>query len=262
MLLAAAAVSGAVSCSVKEDRTECPVYVSVLTDRFVEQGLSDGGISFAAARPVSQETVSFLSYVERGYEQACPRGSVLTGVKNSRLTDATLEVLPGQQAGLVWAYAESFSARADEYVVEAVPHKQYCLIRFLFDGSPKAPGDYPWRFRLKAECAGMDLYTLEPLEGPYSAVVGPNALGEWYGVLPRQKSNNMLLELFLPDEGSTTEGRTDYLIDLGKAFEEQGYDWTLEDLKDIEVRVGFTSAEVTLTVRDWEGDDQYRNVEI
>ena len=74
MLLAAAAVSGAVSCSVKEDRTECPVYVSVLTDRFVEQGLSDGGISFAAARPVSQETVSFLSYVERGYEQACPRG--------------------------------------------------------------------------------------------------------------------------------------------------------------------------------------------
>ena len=108
----------------------------------------------------------------------------------------------------------------------------------------------------------MDLYTLEPLEGPYSAVVGPNALGEWYGVLPRQKSNNMLLELFLPDEGSTTEGRTDYLIDLGKAFEEQGYDWTLEDLKDIEVRVGFTSAEVTLTVRDWEGDDQYRNVEI
>ena len=111
-------------------------------------------------------------------------------------------------------------------------------------------------------CSGMNIYTLEPLEGDYSAVVGPNAVGEWYGVIPRQKSNNMLLEIFLPNEGSTTEGRTDYVVDLGAKFAELGYDWTAEDLRDVEVKVGFSSATVLVNVLDWEGDDGYKDIEI
>ena len=39
-------------------------------------------------------------------------------------------------------------------------------------------------------------------------------------------------------------------------------DWSLADLKDIEVQVGFTSAEVTLDVREWEHDDHYLDIEI
>jgi len=53
--------------------------------------------------------------------------------------------------------SEIVSAEADEYVVDAVPHKQYCLVHFLFDGSPTAPEGYPWRFRLLADCAGMNI---------------------------------------------------------------------------------------------------------
>ena len=266
LLVAAVIVSAPLSCSVKEDRTECPVYVTVLTDRFVQKGLSDGIISFGAAQPIRRETVSFLSYVREGFEQACPRDfarvSVLTGVDHAMLREGTLETPYGSQADLVWAYGETFSAYADEYLVDAVPHKQYCLVRFLFDGSRFAPADYPWRFRLKAECSGMDIYTLAPLPGPYSALVGPNALGEWYGVLPRQLSNNMLLEVFVPEAEGSAEGRTEYVIDLGKAFEAQGYDWTLEDLKDIEVQVGFIEADLTVTVHEWERNDHYGLIEI
>ncbi|MBR3652596.1 MAG: hypothetical protein IKN60_01435 [Bacteroidales bacterium] len=266
LLLAAVIVFAPLSCSVKEDRTECPVYVTVLTDRFVQQGISDGIISFGAAQPIRRETVSFLSYVREGFEQACPRDfarvSVLAGVDHALLREGTLETPYGSQADLVWAYGETFSAYADEYVVDAVPHKQFCLVRFLFDGSRFAPEDYPWRFRLKAECSGMDIYTLAPLPGPYSALVGPNALGEWYGVLPRQLSNNMLLEVFVPEAEGSAEGRTEYVIDLGKAFEAQGYDWTLEDLKDIEVQVGFIEADLTVTVHEWERSDSYGVIEI
>jgi hypothetical protein len=35
-----------------------------------------------------------------------------------------------------------------------------------------------------------------------------------------------------------------------------------EDLRDIEVVVGFTEAGIAITVREWEGDSQYRNIEI
>ena len=92
--------------------------------------------------------------------------------------------------------------------------------------------------------------------------MAPNAVGEWYGVIPRQKTNNMQMDIFLPDAGSATSGRTDYVIDLGAKFAELGYDWTAEDLRDVSVKVGFTSATVTVSVLDWEGDDGYKNIEI
>ncbi len=254
------------ACSVKEDRSECPVYVTVLTDRFLQQGMDEGIISFSGAELIRQEQISFISYIRDGYEQACPRrharAAVIAGAENSQLSGETLTVPQGRASGLVWAYSTSFSADCDEYVVDAVPHKQHCRIRFLFDESTQAPDDYPWRFRLRAECAGFNIYTLSPVEGPYVATVGPDAMGEWIGVLPRQKTNNMLLELYIPDGENPDTGRTDYVLDLGEAFERQGYDWRAEDLRDIEVQVGYSQTEVSMTIREWEGDDSYSDIEI
>ena len=254
------------SCRGKEDRMECPVYVTVLTDRFAQQGLQDGTVSFSADKLLIRDEINFLSYLREGYEQACPRdfarAAVLSGVENSRLSEDNLFVPPGRQADLLWAFGTSFSTEEDAYVLDAIPHKQYCLIQFLFDDAPTAPADYPWRFRLLADCSGMNIYTLEPAEGSYRSVVGPNAVGEWYGVLPRQKANNMRLEVFLPNADDESEGRTDYVLDLGKAFEKQGYDWRQEDLKDITVKVGFSEAGIRLTVQEWEGDDHYHEIEI
>ena len=265
-LLTFAVLAGCMGCTVKEDRMECPAYVTVLTDRFAQRGLQDGTVSFSADRLLIRDEINFLSYLRDGYEQACPRdyacAAVLSGVENSRLSEDRLFVPPGRQADLIWAFGTAFSAETDSYVLDAVPHKQYCLVKFLFDDAPTAPGDYPWRFRLLADCSGMNIYTLEPVEGTYRSVVGPNAVGEWYGVLPRQKTNNMRLEVFLPDEEDPDEGRTDYVLDLGKAFEKQGYDWGQEDLKDIAVKVGFSEAGICLTVQEWEGDDQYHEIEI
>ncbi len=261
-----AAAVGSLSCSVKEDRMECPAYVTVLTDRFAQRGLQDGTVSFSSDHLLARDEINFLSYLREGYEQACPRdfarAAVLSGVENSRLSEDNLFVPPGRQADLLWAFGASFSAEEDSYVLDAVPHKQYCLIKFLFGEEPTAPADYPWRFRLLADCSGMNIYTLEPVRGTYRSIVGPNAVGEWYGVLPRQKENNMRLEVYLPDGADGTEGRTDYVLDLGKAFEKQGYDWRREDLADIAVKVGFSEAGITLTVQEWEGDDHYHEIEI
>jgi len=254
------------ACSVKEDRIECPVYVTVLTDQFVIRGMNEGKVSFSSSHVIDREDISFLTFLRDGYRQACPREfarvAIFSGAENYTLTEESMMVLPGRQAGLLWAYGESFSANSDEYVVDAEPHKQYCLVQFLFDQSVTAPPDYNWRFRIKAACSGMDIYTLEPLEGEYSCCVGPNAVGAWYGVIPRQKANDLLLEVFLPDADNEQEGRVDYVIDLGKKFEALGYDWTAEDLRDVSVSVGFASMGVTVSVQDWEGDDSYKNIEI
>ena len=263
---AAILLSGAASCSVKEIRDDCPVYVTVLTDRFVGRGLDDGTLSFDSLELEKREDVSFRSVIGKGYVQPLSReyarGGVVSGAEHEIFTESALHTPYGRQAGLIWAYGASFSAHADEYVVDAEPHKQYCLVQFLFDESPVAPADYKWRFRIKAECNGLDVYTLTPLDGDYCCPVGPNAVGEWYGVIPRQKRSNMILEIFNPEAGSETEGPTEYVIDLGGCFEDIAYDWSREDLSDIAVKVGFTSAGIHIEIEDWIGDDRYSHVEI
>lgn len=254
-------------CSVKEDRSECPVYVTVLTDAFAREGHSEGTVSFDAGTLLHRERVGFLSAIGRGVTHPCPRGplraSVLSGTEGSTLDESgALRVLPGMQADLLWAWRASFTANGDEWVVEAEPHKQYCLVQFLFDGSPTAPGDYPWRFRMKAGCNGTDIYTLEPLAGDYVCTVGPNAVGRWLGVLPRQRDNDMVLEVYTPWSDDPSRGEAEYTIDLGRAFAEKGYDWTAEDLEDIAVTVGFSSVGLTISVADWEGSGEYGRVDI
>lgn len=257
---------GAASCSVKEIRDECPVYVTVLTDQFIQKGQNEGVLSFHGTELINRPAVNFLSIIGKGYVQPMPRDyarvAVISGVENEVFNESLMTVPYGKQAGLIWAYGETFAVNQDEYIVDAVPHKQYCLVKFMFDESPFAPADYRWRFRMKAEYNGLNVYTMEPIKGDYCCTVGPNSLGEWYGVLPRQVENNMVLEIFTPDEGSVSDGKTEYVVDLGKKFAEQGYDWSGEDLKDIQVKVGFTNAEIFITVEEWIHDDTYRDIHI
>lgn len=265
-ILGMAVLSVVSACSVKEDRLACPVYVTVLTDQFVQRGMNEGQVSFADAHLIGQEDISFLTFLRRGYQQACPREfarvAVLSAAENYYLDEDAIRVYQGRQAGLLWAYGESFSANTDEYVIDATPHKQYCLVHFLFDESPTAPPDYAWRFRIRAACSGLDIYTLEALEGEYTASVRPNAVGEWIGVIPRQKANKLLLEVYLPDSDNEREGRTDYVIDLGARFEAIGYNWSETDLRDVSVKVGFAMTNVSVEVLAWEQDDSYKTIEI
>lgn len=248
----------AASCTVKEDRRECPVYVTVLTDRFVQNRLESGTVSFSAGSLLNKEDINYLDYIGKGYTYPCPRDyartSLISGVVNGKISEGVLYIPVGRPGDRIWAYGETFSVNADEYVSEAVPHKQFCLVKFMFDDSPVAPEGYPWRFRIRAGYSGLNIYTLEPVEGEYACPVGPDNVGEWYGVIPRQRENSMKLEVIRPYEDSMTDGRVDYVIDLGKRFADAGYDWTEEDLKDMIVKVGFTELDVIVSVAPWLDD--------
>lgn len=254
------------SCSVKEDRVNCPVYVTVLTDRFVDRGFEDGVVSFQDEGKVFGEHLNFLAgqteehvvSVSRDYA----RVSVFSGVENARISESTLYIPYGQPGDLLWAYWETFEAKDDEYVVDADPYKQYCLVKFLFDDSSHAPLGYKWRFRIKANCSGMNIFTGEPLEGQYCCPVTPNAVGEWYGVIPRQNSNTMVMEVYLPIAGNEAEGCAEYVIDLGARFESVGYDWSKKDLEDMTVKVGFSSAGFDISVEEWKDDDSYSDIHV
>ena len=92
-------------CSVKEERGDCPVYVTVLTERFIQNGQSGGIVSFHSAGPIDREEINFLSYIGKGFRQPCPRdyarAAVVSGLENERIDATSLYVPYGEQAGLV-----------------------------------------------------------------------------------------------------------------------------------------------------------------
>lgn len=256
VLGAAVLLLGASSCSVKEIRTDCPVYVSVLLDRFLQNELSEGMVIFSDADKYHSELINFFPYKGIGYEypvnRHLARTTVLSGMDYEVFTEETVTVPYGKQCGLLWGFTQTFSAEQDLFTVDAVPHKQYCMVRFTFDnGSFKAPSPYPWHFRIFAECNGLNLFTMQPVEGAYCCPVGPNAVGEFTGVIPRQKENKLTMEIFVPNEDSDIEGVTEYTIDLGARFAKLGYDWTQEDLGDVSIKVGFASGTVDVDVVEW-----------
>lgn len=253
-----AAVLLAASCSVKENRVDCPVYVSVLLDRFYDNSLPDGMVIFDDADGHFSDNISFFPYLGVGYEYPANRHlsrcTVLSGIDRDKVDERSVTVPYGFQADMVWAYSETFSAEDDLYTIEAIPHKQYCQIKFRFDGTFIAPAPYPWHYRIFGECNGFDLYSFEPIEGELCCPVGPNNFGEYSCILPRQKENKLLMEIFVPNEDSELEGTTEYTIDLGKRFQNVGYDWTKEDLDDIVIKVGFASGGIEIEVVDWTHD--------
>lgn len=264
--LCALLVLSLVGCSVKELRDGCPAYVTILTDKFYETGHIAGKLFFDDEdNGLRSEDVEFAPLYGRGYEVPLNRDfarvSVVSGTDMERFDGSKMYVPYGQMAGLVYAFTDSFSVKGDLHVVETFPKKQFCLVQFMFGGSTVAPPRFRWRFRLKADCNALDLFTLQPVAGDYCCVVGPNSKGEWYGVIPRQMESNLTLEIYVPNSDSEIEGETEYVIDLGKYFRESGYDWEAENLPDVSVKVDFSAPEMFIEVASWVHDNTYRYIE-
>lgn len=260
------AVLLACSCTVKEDRTGCPSWVTVNLDGFVALGETEATLSFASPEgPVARNTVDILPYYGGGYVQAVPRTkirvSVVAGTDNSIIQGDTVRVKRGRTADPLLMSSLTCHPMVDEYPVEAVPHKQYCRIDFVFPHLPSGL-DYPFRFRIRTLWDGIGIYSLEPTGGEYEAVVGPNHLGEFFTFLTRQGDGPMLLDIFEPDAGSDVTGELQKTVDLGALFEAAGYDWHKEDLDDVALTVDFSRADVGIRVIEWERDDSYSEVEI
>ena len=255
-----------ICCSVKEDRGECPCYVTMDVCKFTDMGFSDATVSYSSSeRVLSSEELNLLDYMEEGYTRSVPRrlmrASAVSGLEHSSISSDILSVRKGLSADPVMAYAETFSPESDAYSLKATPHKQYCCISFLFrNRGPEY--EYPYLFRIKASCNGLDLYTLKPVEGEYETVVEPNSLGEYGAILPRQNGGTVLLEIFDPYEGSRTEGELLYTINLQRLLDDAGYDWTRTDLDDVSLSVDFSLADVSIEICEWEGDDNYSDIMI
>ena len=243
----AAAAALALSCSVKEDRTLCPcllvldlssctnapdnVRIDLKTmEGRIRQDIIPGQDKPFYEFPVAKGVCSLSAFL-------CPRE---LSFKEDRIT-----VVPGENFPELYACNSVFEASGETSAQKVVLHKQFAVVTLDFEESPWDPTIC--EIKVKGGINGIYLSDLNPIEGPFIYEVPANEQGIRTFRLPRQTETsamNLIIEIKSP-------GGSPQIFDLGKYLYDAGYDWEMEDLQDIVVKIRESEISVEISSSDW-----------
>ena len=216
-----------VSCSVKEDRGDCPCYLTVDAERTVSV---DGWFGTRS-----------LFNVNGGFvDRQVPRGIVDIVASHGRFS-----VPEGQQMDSLFARRIPVDTDGESAYARVTLCKNFATIELDFKDEDDGRTDYD--LLATGTISGVDVRSLNPVEGSFSFVPEPNTDGRGYAFrVPRQKDET--LKLLLSKDGNIVE-----TIDLGHLVAKTGFDWKAESLGDIAILCDLPAHTFTITVKDWDG---------
>ena len=216
-----------VSCSVKEDRGDCPCYLTVDAERTVSV---DG---WFGARSLFNVNGGFV-------DRQVPRGIVDIVASHGRFS-----VPEGQQMDSLFARRIPVDTDGESAYARVTLCKNFATIELDFKDEDDGRTDYD--LLATGTISGVDARSLNPEEGSFSFVPEPNTDGRGYAFrVPRQKDET--LKLLLSKDGNIVE-----TIDLGYLIAKTGFDWKAESLGDIAILCDLPAHTFTITVKDWDG---------
>ena len=274
------------SCSVKEDRSGCPCWMTVEMPDLVGQdgekvgqdgrspvGAGDDGTIVLRLRGNSDEDEVDYSYQvtesvrvdAEVLEYEVPRGSV--GVSVIEMPDRVgydgivghdgdeVRIPVGEQMDSLYGYFRMFYTRCESVLCDVELHKEFCTVSFTLGDEGYVS---PYDLEVWGNVAGVSAWDLMPLEGDFRFAPSPED-GVYRVRVPRQLDASLeLVMLEMPDQVGH-DGRADnerVVVDrlpLGEYIARSGYDWAAEDLADVHIALDMEKQQVMITVSDWEG---------
>lgn len=233
VMLSASALAAALllfSCSVIEDRSECPRWLEVdcsrcsgLTDKVCnkvsagdetvyreEMLLSDKEVG---SYKLVQDNVDLVTYF--GMDFSCVSGDVYT-------------IPEGRETDDFYAYRHFGIVMEGDIVKETVdPWKQFCRIRV------RLSDDVEQRYAgmetvISSTSGGTYLHNLAPLKHPYSLSRKVSKDGMILFKVPRQGFGDLRMTFY-------EDGKYLATADLSRALDEEGYDWNARSLEDTDI---------------------------
>ena len=261
------------SCSIKEDRDGCPCWMAV---EMPEQVGHDGGqvdnddcVVLRLRGNSDEDEVGYSYQVTEAVkpdvgalEYEVPRGSV--GVSAVALGNEIpgqsgydgivghdgivgydgdeIRIPVGEQMDSLYGFFRMFYTRCESVLCDVELHKEFCTVSFtLGDDGYVSPYD----LEVWGNVAGVSAWDLMPLEGDFR--FAPSLEDGVYRVrVPRQEDNS--LEMVMLDGDDIVDS-----LPLGEYIARSGYDWTAEDLADVNVALDLEMQQVMITVSGWDG---------
>ncbi|MCQ2143059.1 MAG: hypothetical protein MJY56_03215 [Bacteroidales bacterium] len=233
------------SCSIKEDRRECPCYLEVdLSELSAELSpevfLSiegEGGFSFS--KTITPDEFGSLLTVK------VPRTGVgvqayygaWAGEASGR---ADLSIPLGSECPPLYLHYSYVDTSEDVARDTVRLHKDYCLLDVTMLSSD---GEFPFSVAVIGRVDGYE-DDGRPHTGRFDVRELPTIEGRFLVRIPRQNDNSLILEIY-DDEGVLRR------FALGEYIASSGYDWSAPDLRDIAVKVDYSKIAITVSVGSW-----------
>ena len=275
------------SCSIKEDRDGCPCWMTVEMpgqagydgekvgqDGRSPVGAGDDRCVVLRLRGNSDEDAVDYEYqvteavrVDVGaLEYEVPRGSVGVSAvafgneipvragydeKAAGYDGDEIRVPVGEQMDSLYGFFKMYHTRCESVLCDVELHKEFCTVSFTLgeDGYTS-----PYRIEVWGNVAGVSAWDLMPLDGDFR--FAPSLENGVYQVrVPRQVDNSLeLVMLEIPGQvGYDGERVVVDRLPLGEYIARSGYDWTAEDLDDVNVALDLEMQQVMITVSGWDG---------
>ena len=266
------------SCSIKEDRDGCPCWMTVEMpgqaghdgekvghDGKSPVGAGDDGTVVLRLRGNSDEDAVDYEYqvteavrVDVGaLEYEVPRGSVGVSAvafgneipgragydgKCAGYDGDQIRIPVGEQMDSLYGFFKMYHTRCESVLCDVELHKEFCTVSFTLgeDGYSS-----PYRIEVWGNVAGVSAWDLMPVQGEFRyAPILKN--GVYQVRVPRQVDNS--LELVMLEDYEIVDR-----LPLGEYIARSGYDWTAEDLDDVNVALDLEMQQVMITVSGWDG---------
>ena len=244
----AAVMMTAGSCSVKEDRADCPCWLKVFIDPFPRSGAV---ITAVDSEPVFTDMVEEENYVDC-YEATVPRRvlalSCFRYYPTLSMNGGDIIIPKGSQADSLYAHHAEVDCRCERAEYHAALDKQFATV-YMTVGQEK---EFPYDIVIKGGVDGMDMYSFRPHEGAFEYCPKESAPAFFQFRLPRQKDGSLTLELYRKTDGVLLD-----TLPLGQYILDSGFDWEAESLEDIEILVDFSKMEPQIKVSEWKADKVY-----
>ena len=228
------------SCSIKEDRDDCPCILSVQVDSKQGEGSEPSALDLRIDSGWERHVPS--GEYGSSYEVAVPRGisnvSALSGSEGMSASGTVLAYAGEGSYPALFARSETVDCRGETASDTVRLYKQFANIAIMLD-NPSRP------MTLKSGWNGLDIKTLEPVKGAFAATPAPFGDDCVITRVPRQGDSSLRLE-FLDGDGLTADS-----VDLGEVLERAGYDWGKRSLDDIIVTLESAAPSIAVEIIDW-----------
>ena len=224
------------ACSVLEDRDSCPCTLSLVPASDVGRVdvMLDTGNGFLWEGSVEDLAGSCFE-VPREKLRCCVAQGAEPGPEGSRI------IPEGEDCPEIYMYRSLIDARCAAVTDTVVLHKYFCVMDIRLDGTEARKARC---LTVRSPSAGYDRYG-ESLEGVFCHSPSRLKGGTYRLRLPRQMSAALELEVEFISGGSA-------VFPLGVYLENMGYDWTAEDLEDVQIAIDSRSSTVRIITSCWQ----------